>query len=231
MTLPFEIYLAILIACSCLVLLTVSSLATALYFRARIIAMENIITRLEGDLAGLIHESEGFVSTMQQVAMRGSGVMEHIDRISRTARMWSDRTNRMAHTFMVAAGPTMQLVARHFRDGGDALNGVHRDSTTPDKKHTLTRSIEMSESKTRSAAPRIVMAFGVGALIGAGVALLVAPRSGKQTREMVGHKTNDLKDTAVDVIDRGKHIVDEVKHEAQEAYNKGKKAGTEAAAA
>ncbi len=89
----------------------------------------------------------------------------------------------------------------------------------------------MSECNHESATPRMMAAFGAGALVGVSMALLFAPQSGKEARDRVASKSQDLKDTAMDVIDRGKHIVNEVKHEAHEAFEKGKKAAREASAA
>lgn len=79
----------------------------------------------------------------------------------------------------------------------------------------------MSESNG-STVPRMMTAFATGAAVGAGVALLFAPQSGKKTREMVASTTHDLKDAAGDVIERGKHLVSDVKHKASEAFEKGK---------
>ena len=80
----------------------------------------------------------------------------------------------------------------------------------------------MSECTNGSEASRTMMVFATGALLGAGLALLFAPKTGKQTREMLASKTRDLKDEAGDMIERGKHLVNNVKHEAREAFKKGK---------
>ena len=85
----------------------------------------------------------------------------------------------------------------------------------------------MSNGTNGSAAPRIMAAFATGALVGAGVAILFAPQSGKQTRDMVASKTHELKDEACDVIDRGRHFVNEVKHKAHEAFENGKEVAHE----
>ena len=76
---------------------------------------------------------------------------------------------------------------------------------------------------------RMMCALGAGALVGAGVAILFAPQSGRRTREMVASKTHDLKDATGEVIERGQHLVSEVWHKAQDAIEKGKE-GARAAA-
>jgi gas vesicle protein len=72
--------------------------------------------------------------------------------------------------------------------------------------------------------------FAVGALIGASIALLYAPQSGKETRKLIAKKAKQLKTKAQDtvesaqeflqdrkadlaaVIDSGKEVVDHAKH-------------------
>ena len=56
-------------------------------------------------------------------------------------------------------------------------------------------------------------ALGIGALIGVGVALLYAPRSGKETREQLAHGAMDLKNSAGGVLEG----VQEIFHEKQAA--------------
>jgi gas vesicle protein len=48
----------------------------------------------------------------------------------------------------------------------------------------------------------IVMSVVVGAVVGAGVALLLAPQSGKRTRTRISHMAEDVRDMAEDFADR-----------------------------
>ena len=79
----------------------------------------------------------------------------------------------------------------------------------------------MSENNDRSLMPVILGAFAVGALMGAGLALLYAPQSGQETRELVCKKTQALKEAALAalnkvkqkagaVADKGKEVADEM---------------------
>jgi len=92
---PIEIYTAILVACSCIVVLTASFLIAAMYFKARVSAMEKQVAQLEGDLSGLIQESQGFIRKMQLVAARAAGAMEDVEQMTHTTRGWTDRTDRI----------------------------------------------------------------------------------------------------------------------------------------
>jgi gas vesicle protein len=61
-----------------------------------------------------------------------------------------------------------------------------------------------------SSASAAIVAFLFGALTGAGIALLLAPRSGRETREALGEK---LKDTA----DRGRALGERALEKGREA--------------
>lgn len=61
-----------------------------------------------------------------------------------------------------------------------------------------------------SSTSSVLVAFLFGALTGAGIALLLAPRSGRETRESLGEK---LKDTA----ERGRALGERVAEKGREA--------------
>ena len=54
------------------------------------------------------------------------------------------------------------------------------------------------EDRTRS----VLVALVVGGLVGAGLALLLAPQSGKRTRQQIADLAEDLKDYATDLTDK-----------------------------
>jgi len=56
----------------------------------------------------------------------------------------------------------------------------------------------------------------VGAVVGAGVALLLAPKSGKETREWLGAKSTQVKGRISEAVERTKAAV---RHEAQVIAN------------
>ncbi len=85
----------------------------------------------------------------------------------------------------------------------------------------------MAKCTNESKATRMTILFGTGAIVGAGVALLFAPQSGRKTRNLVASKTNDLKELAANVMERGRHFVDHVKQQAWEAFEEGKEVARE----
>ena len=63
-----------------------------------------------------------------------------------------------------------------------------------------------------SSASSVLVAFLFGALTGAGIALLLAPRSGRETREAIGErvaeKGREAADVASRVAERGRDFLD-----------------------
>lgn len=69
-----------------------------------------------------------------------------------------------------------------------------------------------------------VAAFAIGALAGAAVALLYAPRSGEETRKLIAAKGKELKGKAHDAIEDAKDFIDGKKAEIAAAVEAGKEA-------
>jgi gas vesicle protein len=67
-------------------------------------------------------------------------------------------------------------------------------------------------------------AFAIGALVGTGVALLYAPRSGKETRELLAKKGSELKGKASHALEDVAEFVQEKKAELAAAVEAGKEA-------
>ena len=69
----------------------------------------------------------------------------------------------------------------------------------------------MSETKDDPSghAGTILLAFVLGAVAGAAVALLVAPATGRETREFLSEKTKEGVRKAKDVYERAKDVVEE----------------------
>ena len=62
----------------------------------------------------------------------------------------------------------------------------------------------MSEQDSGCSAGKVVCSFFVGGLIGAGVALLIAPKTGEETRRMIKELAEEVKEKAEDYIDQAK---------------------------
>jgi gas vesicle protein len=67
-------------------------------------------------------------------------------------------------------------------------------------------------------------AFAIGALAGAGIALLYAPRSGEATRKLIAAKGRDLKDKATDALGDARDFIDDKKTRIAAAIEAGKDA-------
>ena len=78
----------------------------------------------------------------------------------------------------------------------------------------------MSEAKS---SPRSALTtFAVGALIGAGVALLYAPQSGKETRKLLARKGKQLKDKAQDTVENAQEFISDRKADFAAVIHSGK---------
>jgi gas vesicle protein len=62
----------------------------------------------------------------------------------------------------------------------------------------------------------VFLAFAAGAAVGAGIALLYAPKSGKETRELLSRKTRDLKEAAGNAMGRAKQRAREALEEGRQ---------------
>ena len=81
----------------------------------------------------------------------------------------------------------------------------------------------------------IILAFFIGGLVGAGVALLLAPQSGKETRQKIKGLTDEAKEKATkyaeevkskvtSTVGKGKELVEEKKSLITTAVEAGKEA-------
>jgi gas vesicle protein len=62
----------------------------------------------------------------------------------------------------------------------------------------------MSEQDCGCSAGKVVCSFFIGGLIGAGVALLIAPKTGEETRGMIKELAEEVKEKAEDYVDQVK---------------------------
>jgi gas vesicle protein len=77
-------------------------------------------------------------------------------------------------------------------------------------------------SKDNSAT--LMVAFAIGALAGAAVALLFAPASGDETREFLGQKAREGKAKARDAMDQGREYYNSQRENLATAVDRGREA-------
>jgi gas vesicle protein len=82
----------------------------------------------------------------------------------------------------------------------------------------------MADNNNASHVGGYLAAFTLGAAIGAGIALLYAPRSGKETREVIAKTAREVKDKAEEALDEAKVFIREKKAEFAAAIEAGKEA-------
>ncbi len=70
----------------------------------------------------------------------------------------------------------------------------------------------------------VLLAFVLGAISGAAVALLYAPTSGKETREYLGEKAREGRDRATEAADKGRQAVAQGRETLAHAIERGREA-------
>lgn len=80
----------------------------------------------------------------------------------------------------------------------------------------------MSENEEKSTVLNFLAGVGIGAIVGAGVALLLAPKSGAETRDDVKRVVQDLSKSTEDLRRKSADIIDSAKTKVQQAYDAGK---------
>ena len=75
-----------------------------------------------------------------------------------------------------------------------------------------------------SSGSSVMIAFVVGALTGAAVALLFAPASGEETRDYLSKKAREGKDKARDAMDQGREYYDRQRENLVTAVDRGREA-------
>lgn len=76
---------------------------------------------------------------------------------------------------------------------------------------------EVKESK-RSGFVTGLIGFTAGAIVGGVTALLLAPQSGKETREKIKERMGEVSEKAGDLIDRTRESIEEAKDRMAHAY-------------
>jgi gas vesicle protein len=82
----------------------------------------------------------------------------------------------------------------------------------------------MSNDHSDSGGSTVLLAFVVGALTGAAVALLFAPASGEETREYLGQKAREGKARARDAVEQGREVYQRQRESISSAVERGREA-------
>ena len=82
----------------------------------------------------------------------------------------------------------------------------------------------MSNHHSNNGGGSVLLAFVVGALTGAAVALLFAPASGEETREYLGQKAREGKARARDAVDQGREVYQRQREALATAVDRGREA-------
>jgi gas vesicle protein len=79
-------------------------------------------------------------------------------------------------------------------------------------------------SDNGAGAGSVMLAFLVGAVAGAAVALLYAPATGRETREFLGEKARDGRDRAAEAAAKGREVIGRGRETVATAVERGRDA-------
>jgi gas vesicle protein len=82
----------------------------------------------------------------------------------------------------------------------------------------------MARNDDGAGAGNILLAFLLGAVSGAAVALLYAPQSGRETRELLGEKANEARARAAEAAAKGREAVVQGRETLATAIERGREA-------
>ncbi|HOX28465.1 MAG TPA: YtxH domain-containing protein [bacterium] len=77
---------------------------------------------------------------------------------------------------------------------------------------------QVKEKETRNPWVTALIGFGAGTVVGAITALLYAPQSGKETREKIKDRFQDVSEKASELMDKSKEAIEEAKDKMASAY-------------
>jgi gas vesicle protein len=66
----------------------------------------------------------------------------------------------------------------------------------------------------------VLLAFMVGATVGAAAALLLAPATGEETREYLGKRAREGRDRAADAANKGREIINRQRESLTSAFDR-----------
>lgn len=79
-------------------------------------------------------------------------------------------------------------------------------------------------SRDDGSAATVFLAFLVGAVSGAALALLFAPATGDETRKLLKDKAREGRDRASEAMEKGREVVKEGRELLSEAFERGREA-------
>lgn len=88
----------------------------------------------------------------------------------------------------------------------------------------------MARNDDGAGAGSILLAFILGAVSGAAVALLYAPQTGRETRELLGEKANEARARAAEAAARGRDAINQGRDTLTTAIERGREAYQQARA-
>lgn len=227
--LPVALEVALYAASIAIVVAAVVLVAGVIHSRKSFDRLVGAVEELRTEVKPLAQETRIVAKRIGDLSMRAEEQWTAVEGIIGTARRWSERVNRVVdevggavEPFAFAATRGVRVVQRGLAVVGQFLPYFGQQSRPTEKTEDLgrgagttapqsttstntdTESEEQMSDMNQNNGASILVAAVVGAAVGAVVALLMAPASGKETRGWLVDKTREVKDKTTSAIERGK---------------------------
>lgn len=217
--------------------LQVALFAAALAFTVLVICLVPIIfearrkleqlvstaAELKEKVQALVEDSHEMVRNVTEISKRANQELDEVGHVVQTVRQWTERADRLVNEVGSAIEPPVHSIVRNMNLLRPAPPHFYRLFFIASSPTQPTRNKIMSENNSCPLGGYIAT-FAVGALIGAGIALLYAPQSGEETRKLIAAKGKELKGKAHDAIEDAREFIDHKKSEITAAVEAGKEA-------
>lgn len=224
--LPAALQIALYAASLGIVVAVLVLVGMALGARRQIERLVGAVEELQAELRPLAQETRVVVKRLDDLYGRAREQWTVVEGIVGTARRWSDRANALVEEIGAAVRPPALAASRGLRllwrgletllqllvsrdrsdprgetAGSVSARAAASEPTPPMESEDVMS--EMNHGGGTGAATGIAVAALVGLAVGAGVALLFAPCSGRETRGWLAHQGRKLQDRAASALERG----------------------------
>jgi uncharacterized protein YoxC len=240
--LPLALQVALYAASFAVVVSALVLVGAMLQSRKRLVRVADALEELTNEMKPLAQEARVVVNRLNDLSGRAQEQWTAVEGIVATARRWSDRTTHFVEEVGAAVGTPILATTHGFQrlrggilailqglwnrnaprqeeeSGGNGRAGVAEIEFTKSQE-----SEEVMSENNQGGGNGIVVAALVGAAVGAGIALLLAPCSGRETRGWLASRSREIKDKASRAFEQGmqatERAVTEIENAAEGVLN------------
>jgi len=128
---PTEVYVAVLAASGCLVVLTVLGVCSAIYLKGKLDTLHQSVAQSQREVSDLVAETRHALREFRAVTARLAKPMEDVEHMTSVARGWTDRADRLVSAVGVIVEPAVFFVSSKIRPIEGFLKGFLQSLLSP----------------------------------------------------------------------------------------------------